>query len=251
MKSTLMILFSIIVLTACVNTKTLPLSYKSISFTGQIDDDSADKIIQKIQTPPLTNKLIINSGGGNTLATLRLAKVISYRNIDVVVDGACISSCAHLILPAAKNVYITDRSVIAFHTNLFGWLEYFKGKNQERYSNILNDGVDIANFLESKGASIDVLFCVSALHKPNKTVKDNSKETSRRVKYRFLIADEEKLLWYGIKNIHYLTGYKSKPIEEQLAKSGVGLTGANNNWAIKDCETIDTSIWEAVKSDLQ
>lgn len=246
-----MIISLFIFLQSCISTKHENLAYRQLSFTGSLSEKNVDDIILKLQRPPKLKQLIINSGGGDELAALKLAKEISKQNIDVVVDGACISACAHILLPAARKVFIVEDSVIGFHGNIFGWLELFARTNQDEYNDLLEDSAAIAKFLNSTGVDIDVLFCAANLHEPKaKIIYDELNVPTRKTRYRFLVADQKKLDWYGV-NVTYLTGYSPAYIENRLKKSGVNLNGTRTDWVIADCKAVDMTTWKKVKKALR
>ncbi len=238
-------------LVSCTTIKREKHTYKSIEFTGPIDTKSVENIIQSIKQPPKTDNIIINSGGGNELAALKLAKTISQHNVNVVVEGACISACAHIILPAARKVFIVEGSIIGFHGNIFGWLELFARTNQDEYSDLLENSANIAEFLDQKSINLDVLFCTANLTEPKTEIIYNSLNIpTRKTKYRFLVADQNKLDWYGVKAA-YFTGYSPTHIKKQLAKSGVDLKGTLKDWTIEDCDALNMTTWKKVKKALR
>jgi hypothetical protein len=63
---------------------------------------------------PQTRTLILDSGGGETGAAIRIAQGIRERGLDVVVTGRCASSCANYLFAAGARRTIRD-GVVAFH----------------------------------------------------------------------------------------------------------------------------------------
>ena len=59
--------------------------------------------------------LRINSGGGVTDEGIKLGAWMAERNIDVVVDQLCFSSCANYIFTAGKNKIIMADSIVGWH----------------------------------------------------------------------------------------------------------------------------------------
>ena len=59
--------------------------------------------------------LRINSGGGITDEGIKLGAWIAERNIDVVVDQLCFSSCANYIFTAGRNKIIMPDSIVGWH----------------------------------------------------------------------------------------------------------------------------------------
>jgi hypothetical protein len=59
--------------------------------------------------------LVVNSGGGDTTETRKIARLIRERSLDIVVDGICASSCANYLFIAARNKTVLPESLVAFH----------------------------------------------------------------------------------------------------------------------------------------
>ena len=59
--------------------------------------------------------LRVNSGGGVTDEGRKLGAWIFARNVDVVVDGLCFSSCANYIFTAGRNKTILAGSIVGWH----------------------------------------------------------------------------------------------------------------------------------------
>jgi len=239
-----------ILLVSCIKIIPTEFSHKKITIIGNIELEDAQKVVTSINTPPTTNSIFINSGGGNELATLLIAQEIAKHEIDVYINGACISACAHLILPAAKNVYLTNDSIIGFHTNIFGWLPYLWEHDKTKYQDKFQNGLKIWNFLDANQANIDLLFCSAVLHdlSPDLIVKGPG-TYSRRAKYRFILANEKMLKAYGVNIL--TSDINVQPIEQRLAKSNISLSNVRYDWSQQLCENIDSRNWHIVKQELK
>lgn len=98
------------------------------------------KLVEEIQQFPIgkLDRIIIDSGGGRYDAALDAASIIQANNIQVVVDGYCLSACASIILPAGHNNIAKPNSLIGFH-NLPGLWFYLDRYTQTKYEISLQD----------------------------------------------------------------------------------------------------------------
>lgn len=226
-----------------------PSTFRSLKITGRLTQSSVSNVIEKIQSSPIIDKIYINSGGGDETATLALAREIARREIDLVVDGACISACAHLLLPAAKRVYIYEDSVIGFHTNIFGWLEHFWTSDKSNYDKRYGKAADMAKFLDKRGVDLGLLFCADTLHEPSyATLQNSSGGLAKRSNYNFLQANLETVKRYGV-NVQDVRK-QVVPIRTLLQQSNVSLKGVRKDWSWDDCKAVNTSVWKQVESNL-
>jgi hypothetical protein len=85
----------------------------SISLTGRIDAASLQTVKQKLS--PRTERLIVNSAGGRIPEAIELGALIRSLGVEVVVDGLCLSACAHFVFVPAKRKRVEPKSVVAFH----------------------------------------------------------------------------------------------------------------------------------------
>jgi hypothetical protein len=82
-------------------------------FMGAINREAAEEIIEVLADPAI-KALRVKSHGGLLSSSIRLARFIRTRNVDVVVDGYCVSACV-ILLAAAKNGVIVRGAWIRFH----------------------------------------------------------------------------------------------------------------------------------------
>jgi hypothetical protein len=61
--------------------------------------------------------LNIQSYGGEIGLSMDIAEIISSMNTTIIVNNYCISSCAEVILPSAKNIIFNDKPLIGFLGN--------------------------------------------------------------------------------------------------------------------------------------
>jgi hypothetical protein len=59
--------------------------------------------------------LVVNSPGGNGLLALVLARRVQDLELNVRIDGRCMSACADFLLPAAKQILLGHGAVVGLH----------------------------------------------------------------------------------------------------------------------------------------
>ena len=91
------------------------ISSDTLSFKGGINEDELEKFNQNFNSN--IKKIIVDSGGGLADAGLSIGEIIAKSNIDIVVQGVCMSSCANYLFTAGKNKIINN-GVVGFHGNM-------------------------------------------------------------------------------------------------------------------------------------
>jgi len=97
---------------------------ETIAFAGAISPATWPQY-QAVATRGL-RRVIVNSGGGDVAAAIRIADDFRVRGIELVVDGYCLSSCANYWALAAPRVRLSD-GVVGFHGNLSGCVDVHGG----------------------------------------------------------------------------------------------------------------------------
>lgn len=64
--------------------------------------------------------VILDSPGGITSAAMDIAEIIQERKLNVVVDGACLSSCANYLFLAGSKKSVKKFSLLGFHGSEYG-----------------------------------------------------------------------------------------------------------------------------------
>ncbi|MBL8513484.1 MAG: hypothetical protein JNJ55_05800 [Betaproteobacteria bacterium] len=62
-----------------------------------------------------TKRVVLNSGGGDALECMKIAKTIHARQLDIVVDGLCASGCANYLFVAAAKKTVRPWSLVVLH----------------------------------------------------------------------------------------------------------------------------------------
>ena len=89
------------------------ISSDTLSFKGGINEDELEKFNQNFNSN--IKKIIVDSGGGLADAGLSIGEIIAKSNVDIEVQGVCMSSCANYLFTAGKNKIIN----VVTHKYLF------------------------------------------------------------------------------------------------------------------------------------
>lgn len=90
------------------------LSPTELRFDGVIEPKSYDEFINKIDDD--VRVIILNSGGGYVEVGLKIAAEMKRRNLNVIVRGFCVSSCANYLFLAGQKKTIDG--IVGFHGNV-------------------------------------------------------------------------------------------------------------------------------------
>ena len=91
------------------------ISPTAVSFSGQIEKDELSRFLKIYK--PTDETLTLNSSGGQMGAALDIGSLlIKNKNLTVVVQGICASSCANYLFLAGRTKKI-DRGIVGFHGN--------------------------------------------------------------------------------------------------------------------------------------
>lgn len=85
-----------------------------VCFSGAISSEMVNKAIFSLSTSS-NNSIVINSPGGDVLASIKFGLQLNELGTTVIVHEACYSSCANYIAIAAKKLVVTDGAIIGMH----------------------------------------------------------------------------------------------------------------------------------------
>ena len=88
----------------------------TLRFEGPIETNDIDQFNDLIDDGITT--IIVMSGGGDTLAALPIAEIIQRRQLNIIVDGICGSSCANYFFIAAHEKTVPPGSLVMWHGGL-------------------------------------------------------------------------------------------------------------------------------------
>lgn len=179
------------------------IDHNAIRFSGDIQQGDFERL-EAILSPD-DRILYLDSKGGDVEVGVRLASHLLPRQLTVIVDGICASSCANYLFTAGLNKEIR-RGWVGFHGNATAlmaqdWHEVarkFKeegGLSDQQISELHARFMALAEieqkYLESAGVE-QALF--ERTQKPDKGMGDG-------VPYHFLVPRPETFERYGIRNV--------------------------------------------------
>lgn len=184
---------------------------QTIKFLGDIKDDEYERFQAVFDSH--VRVLIVTSGGGSTLAALRIASAMEKQNYTIIVRTWCLSSCANYFFTAAKKKII-ENGIVGFHGNINAcngedkWPTTEEAiRNQMASNGVTSDKVDLAvkNFHENlismrmeERAFFDRIGVSQSLFDISCT-SDKGKNDGQS--YSFLLPKKETFKKYKIDNI--------------------------------------------------
>jgi hypothetical protein len=88
----------------------------SAYYHGPISADANTQFFKGIADQTVS-RLVIDSTGGEVEAGIALGQWVNDNNIDVIVEGYCLSSCANYVFPAGRQKIIRPGAVVGWHGN--------------------------------------------------------------------------------------------------------------------------------------
>lgn len=89
----------------------------TVRYVGKINDMNVERLFNVVKGKTVT-ELIVSSSGGEINAGMRMGEWVFDNQLDVVVEGVCMSSCANYIFTAGKKKTIKENSIVAWHGNI-------------------------------------------------------------------------------------------------------------------------------------
>lgn len=141
----------------------------TLHYRGKVDYE----LLKQIQEFPSSKlkRIVIDSVGGEYPPALEIAEIIQNQQIQIVVDGYCLSACASIILPAGQDNIVTENSLIGFH-NLPGvWVyleEYLERKYKKsiRKMPIYGDSIKTIQVYERSGINPELFIALTLGKEP-------------------------------------------------------------------------------------
>jgi hypothetical protein len=153
---------------------------------------------------PSVKTLVIDSVGGDEASALVIAHAILEAQADVVVDGVCLSACAHYIFVAGARKSIRPASLVACHHNTIAMTEFAEREYGRPFSTAeLARRMSALELYRKAGASTDFARVCMAAVVPLCVCLDPSKDNQKSVVY---VWDEwiplgEDFERFGIANV--------------------------------------------------
>ena len=86
-----------------------------IWFCGSIEIGDFAKV-EDVLLEDGVDSFVISSQGGDGAEARKISSLLRSNNIDVIIDGECLSACAHFVMMAAKRVFINEGAIVAAHS---------------------------------------------------------------------------------------------------------------------------------------
>lgn len=85
-----------------------------VVFSGKLTKESVAEILVELKRDS-TEKLVINSSGGNAAAAMQLGRAIRELSLNIEVQGLCTSSCANYVFPAGNRKRVAEGGLVTWH----------------------------------------------------------------------------------------------------------------------------------------
>ncbi|MCK9526047.1 MAG: hypothetical protein M0R49_08975 [Limnochordia bacterium] len=89
----------------------------TVKYVGKINEENVDRLLDLVAAKPVT-ELIISTSGGEINGGMTMGEWVYNNNIDVVVEGMCMSSGANYVFTAGRIKTIREGSVVAWHGSI-------------------------------------------------------------------------------------------------------------------------------------
>lgn len=87
----------------------------TLVYNGLLSSEGLERL--KASDAGTARTLMIRSGGGTVTVGMDFGDWVFARQLDVVIDEACLSSCANYVFPAGKSKRFLPGSLVAWHGN--------------------------------------------------------------------------------------------------------------------------------------
>lgn len=175
---------------------------RTIALTGNIDSGNLFRF--KLVFDEDVRTVVLNSGGGYTYEAIQIGMILKDAEVNVVVNGLCLSSCANYLFTAGRQKTIVD-GIVGFHGNT-RTLSVQEGV--EENSEVLPEGMNEAaqdsyeTELEQTIAWENIFFKELGI---NQTLFDRTQRDDKGMDdgetYAFLLPTHTTFLRYGIRNV--------------------------------------------------
>lgn len=172
-----------------------------IIYQGEITEASNNTIFALFNDAELKpSRLVITSNGGEIGAGMALGRWVKDHKLDVEVKGACASSCANYVFPAANSKYLRKDSILIWHGS--AWQSNWKIAEDNRES--FNTYITLMRKMETHfyaEIGVDNLLTTYGQSKVNLWDYIQNFFGKAPVGYDYSLADLQK---FGVTNIELL-----------------------------------------------
>ena len=196
---------------------------EALELTGSISSESLERLKRSLTLS--TRRLIVNSAGGRIPEAIQLGALVRSYDLEVVVDGICLSACAHFIFLPAKRKRLQPNSVVAFHQTATAISDVLASSARPELAAVyLPVAEQEQNFYRSAGISRSALVDPFLMIKP--TCYWESKERPMNSEYRtstvteftFYVPALQELYDLGVSEIAGTWPASIKDVERSLSR---------------------------------
>ncbi|MBI2608143.1 MAG: hypothetical protein HYW47_00905 [Deltaproteobacteria bacterium] len=186
-----------------------------LKFEGEVIKGDIERFVEIYK--PTDRALIVNSKGGDAQIGVKLGIILHEKNIDVIVDGICASSCANYIFIAAQNKNIRS-GIVGYHGNItaflkFDWEKTAKELKEEQGMNDEQVELFRQQLEQSSRLEQDFLVDVGVSQDLFDRSQQSDKGKGDGENYALFLPSPESFEKYGIANV---TGNQDLVFAQQL-----------------------------------
>jgi hypothetical protein len=89
-----------------------------VTYSGVINDENMERFLETVSGQEIT-MLVVSSSGGEVNAGMTLGEWVYERQVEVAVEGMCMSSCANYVFTAGRGRTIGPGSIVAWHGKVY------------------------------------------------------------------------------------------------------------------------------------
>jgi hypothetical protein len=189
-------------------------------YSGELDAVQTAEFFKRYNNTAVS-RLEINSSGGEVEAGIRLGLWVHERQLDVVVRGVCLSSCANYVFTAGRSKRVTPGSVVAWHGN-YHHLDKTGLWRDDVDLRMRRDGEDEATAVVNVRQQVDKLVALEQ-------------------HFFTRVGVDEYLCWVGKSAPHHVPDYYTLSAED-MARFGVQQVSLPQAYADTDFDKLDWDI---------
>lgn len=213
------------------------ISKDEIRLDGEIGRDSYREYMRVAEGG--FSRVSLNSGGGLPLVALNIAEDLVLRQVEIVVDGVCMSACANYLAISGRELAVSCDSVLAWHGTLGSVADE---KMKMKASGVPDELINVYaawlgdfqvredRFFKMAGVDKDILSDsvvaiaeVSAGLRPSFSFDDVSGEYSFTTVAPIWVPDVSMLRSYGVNVSSECGCWTDGKIKDSMAKHGIGV----------------------------
>ena len=123
----------------------------TLRLEGDITQQRAREFELLMSQGTQVSEILLNSGGGDELAAIRIGHLVRKNNINARVSGKCLSACFQYVFLQASRKIIGAGSIVAFHSNSKSANDWIRNSNIDFSANkIISEYYKISYNVEKK-----------------------------------------------------------------------------------------------------